>query len=138
MEMNTAVRRLGGRPGQLLRLGMRDGGGGDSTAECKGLANLTRTIRRLRPRAILVPAADDHHPDHRAVHALARKAIRRTDVELAEYAVWGVMVGEIGLAVPLAQHAARRSAALRCHASQLGLSPAGLGQGFELPRELRH
>jgi LmbE family N-acetylglucosaminyl deacetylase len=130
-EMQAALRRLGGRALELLQLGLRDGAVGGH--ETRAVAMLVRTIHRLRPRTVLVPQAGDQHADHRAVHALARAATRRSGVNLAEYAVWGALAPGAGMTVPTARHSARRRAALRCHASQLGLAPAGLGPGFVVP-----
>ena len=63
---------------------------------------------------------------------MASRAIRRSPVLLAEYAMWGPMDGGRMLPVRVGAQT-RRRAALACHVSQLGRAPGGFGAGFALP-----
>ncbi len=82
-----------------------------------GLISLRRGIK---PDAVLAPCSDDTHQDHAAVHAEALRAFRGTTL-LGYEAPWSMRRGSATVLVRLAQrHVDRKSAALRCYASQHG------------------
>ena len=134
-EIRAALRRLGGA--RLWSMGVPDGASGAAAGGLeRGTARLwlllRLLLRRLRPRAVLAPPRQDTHPDHRAACAMASRAIRRSPVLLAEYAMWGPMDGGRMLPVRVGAQT-RRRAAWACHVSQLGRAPGGFGAGFALP-----
>ena len=85
-ELRAACERLGVT--ELVELGYRDG-----TLDDRGTAlaaDVAAAVARHRPEAVLVPCAQDHHPDHRALHVAAVAAVRgspRPPLLLA-YPVW--------------------------------------------------
>lgn len=99
-------------------------------------------------RVLLVgPWARDHHTDHVAVAALVRRACaRQPGVTLLEYAVWLDELGTdrdrpepgegVAVALDVARFAARKSAALAAHRSQLGSLVTDAPNGFALPPAL--
>ena len=129
-EMRAALRRLGGA--RLLALRLPDGASTQAPGLGRGVAALRALLRRLRPRAVVAPSRQDTHPDHRTARAMAAAAMRGSGAWLAEYAVWGPMIGGRQVAVRVG-HQPRRRAALACHVSQLGRAPGGFGAGFVLP-----
>ena len=130
-EIRAALRRLGGA--RLWSLGLPDGASGAAARGLeRGTARLGLLLRLLRPRAVLAPSRQDTHPDHRAARAMASRAIRRSPILLAEYAMWGPM--DAGRMLPVRVGAqTRRHAACACHVSHLGRAPGGFGAGFALP-----
>jgi len=89
-------------------------------------SELAAHIERFRPTHIALPALEDRHPDHSAVHVAARLAIARLAPpapSLLCFAVHGEKASEGAIAVTLneAQQAAKREAILQ-HATQMRLS----------------
>jgi LmbE family N-acetylglucosaminyl deacetylase len=83
-ELRAAAGRLGVAEADIIELGYADGTLADDPAALA--AALTDLGERLRPDIVLVPCAQDHHPDHRALHDAAVTA----DVApvLLAYPVW--------------------------------------------------
>lgn len=87
------------------------------------------TLRALRPRLLLIPAAPDRHPDHEGAHALLRRAAHLAALAKAplpgEPHRSGRMLAYQGNApfaptvlVDVGAHLERWEAAIRAHASQ--------------------
>ncbi len=88
-------------------------------------AEIGAHIEQFQPTHIALPALEDGHPDHSAVHVATRLAVARVaaPVRLLCYAVHGVKAGAGAAVVALsaAQQAAKREAILR-HETQMRLS----------------
>jgi len=137
-EMRAAVSRLGGGRRHLRSLGLPDGAMPTAgPAFLTAVTTLCRAMRTVRAKILVAPSRADEHRDHRACFRLATIAARRCGARLAEYAVWGALPPGPRCAVPALRHARRRGAALERHHSQMGRSPAGFGEGFVVPPELR-
>lgn len=67
-EAAEAARILGAR---RVNLGLPDGG---IALSRRNLLNLIRVFRMHRPSILLIPYAEERHPDHVAAHLLARQA----------------------------------------------------------------
>lgn len=137
-EAASAVRRLGGARRHMRFLAFPDGAmpmAGHALREAA--RRLSGWMSRLRLHNLVAPSQADAHPDHRACHALARLMCRQRRLSLLEYVVWGTLPLGVRCRLPVLRHAARRSAALERHHSQLGRGPGGLGPGFVVPPELR-
>ncbi|WP_082190089.1 PIG-L deacetylase family protein [Frateuria defendens] len=107
------------------------------------LAPLLAQLDDFRPSLVVMPALDDHHPDHGAAHVIARLAVAAWGGEpaLLGYLVHGRPTGagpEVGPAPAAPRHAVKL-AALDCHHSQLALSAkrmhrlAGRPERFRAP-----
>ena len=125
-EAQAAARALGvaGRES----LGLPDGG--LDRREARQLAAVIECVRRHRPVLVVAPDADDPHPDHVEASHLVRRACHLAG--LARYPAGGERWRPARLLFALFRSArapqlvvdvtpvwARRSAALRAHASQL-------------------
>jgi glycosyltransferase involved in cell wall biosynthesis/LmbE family N-acetylglucosaminyl deacetylase len=87
-ELRAACRTLGVPDGDLLRLGFEDG---TLAAELPALtARLAEVLADRRPDLVLVPCAQDIHPDHRALHRALRTAVGTSPgpPTVLEYPVW--------------------------------------------------
>lgn len=60
-----------------LQLGLPDGGVRDTEASREAVIS---TIRRLRPRVVVAPPRDDHHPDHSALGELLDRCFYLTGI----------------------------------------------------------
>ncbi|MDI6893222.1 MAG: bacillithiol biosynthesis deacetylase BshB1 [Bacillota bacterium] len=113
------------------------------------VAQLARTIRRLRPRVVLLPSPTDGHPDHRTATALAREAVMsaglpKWDPETLAHRVERVLYYFVdppvhpSLLVDGSGYLEVKMRALRCHASQFlpgpGRMPTVLNDGHYLAR----
>lgn len=126
-ESLRALRRLGLPAGATSFLGLPDGSLGSDDGQCRG--QVRRSIASCRRLDLVVaPAADDAHPDHRAVAtAVARApggfrrlAYRVWPAARSRHARTRALHGPFG-------HAAKRSL-IRCHRTQIGVitdDPAG-------------
>jgi LmbE family N-acetylglucosaminyl deacetylase len=87
-ELFTACRELGVHESSVFWLGLPDQElrqmESDLTARFEDL------IRALRPGEIYIPTRFDSHPDHRAVHRAAKRALSRSghSCQVWEYPVW--------------------------------------------------
>ena len=117
-------------------LGLPDGGlepGASPQVEA-----IVRALRRLRPEIVLIPWIEDRHPDHEAAAALLLKAVflaglarypdgargeaRFVPRQVLHYAMRHRMTPSF--VVDTSSAAARKAAAIACHASQVA-PPAG-------------
>lgn len=87
-ELRAACRTLGVADGDLLRLGFEDG---TLATQLPGLAGrLAELFADRRPDLVLLPCAQDLHPDHRALHraALLAAGTSPSPPTILEYPVW--------------------------------------------------
>jgi LmbE family N-acetylglucosaminyl deacetylase len=126
-EAQAALDVLGVDAGERHFLGLADS---ELTALLVGGTRLddeiAKHIEQFRPTHIALPALEDRHPDHSAVHVATRLAVARATTpapSLLCFAVHGAKAGEGAIVVALteAQQAAKREAILR-HATQMRLS----------------
>ncbi len=96
------------------------------------IAALVRLVRELQPEIVYAPHAADAHPDHAALSSASVDAVRRAGARvfpglgephraetLRLYEVW-TPLSEVAYTVDISGVAARKAAAIRCHASQGG------------------
>lgn len=113
-ETRAVMRRLGVAAGAVRFLALPDGG--LPGIDCR---SVTRAVAAAGADLILLPCADDAHPDHRAVARAAARA-RTSGAERWSYRVWppvrepGAMCGH-----PIGSAPAKR-AAIRRYATQMG------------------
>lgn len=126
-ECDAALRVLGLDPRQdLSALGGEDGA--LTAAFCAdpatALAPLRSLLRRFAPTDVVLPAADDRHPDHNLAPVLLALALEGTGREprLHAFRVHGGSRGDSLRLELTPQELARKRAALACHATQLALS----------------
>jgi len=87
-ELRAACQALGVPDCDLVQLGFEDG---TLTARLPALVDrLTGLVERLRPEVVLLPCAQDDHPDHRAMHLAGLQAVRTLPrpPEVLGYPVW--------------------------------------------------
>lgn len=129
-ELHRAMACLGLAPAALTALGWADQGltARVQQACAASVACLRGVLAQAQPTLVVMPVLDDRHPDHSAAHVLMRLALAAGEVspECQLYRVHGtVPAGAGGTVLPVADGmAARKIAALSCHASQLALSGA--------------
>lgn len=70
-ETAEACRRLGLQSSRRVNVGMPDG---SIRITEENIARLVTTIRHYAPSILLIPSAEDRHPDHGNAHRLAREA----------------------------------------------------------------
>lgn len=129
LECEAALRMLGLDPArELTALGWDDGA--LTAAFCDAPASLLQPLRdlllRFAPSDVVLPAADDRHPDHNLCPVLLELALAGTDLAPRRHAfrVHGRSRGD-SLRLHLdAAELARKRAALACHATQMALSGA--------------
>jgi LmbE family N-acetylglucosaminyl deacetylase len=125
-EVQAALDVLGVDDGERHFLGLPDSGLTGLLMHGSRLeTEINAHIEQFRPTHIALPALEDGHPDHSAVHVAARLAVARVavPVRLLCYAVHGLKAGEGAAVVALseAQQAAKREAILS-HETQMRLS----------------
>ena len=128
-EARSALRFLLGSDTHSLFLNLPDQGvtrvllrGGEQT-----IATLRAEFAALRPTMVVLPSADDAHPDHSALHVLARFAFSGT---LADCRVLTYLVHRRGKSAPWPSLFLRLTAAemrdkrqaILCHETQMALS----------------
>ena len=148
-EARAAVRLLGGRDGQIGFLNFPDGGltqilmrGGEHV-----IAQFAAEIADWRPTVLVIPAAEDAHPDHTATNVMIRFALARLDARPAkrlEYLVHSPRIAPTAprstLTLTAGEIACKRDAIL-CHKTQMVLSRtrfvayAKVREKYQLPRE---
>ncbi len=139
-ELVEAVRRLGGDAQDVTWLGQPDGALRDSDAEA--LADrIAALCRDLGCGSLFCASGHDHHADHKAAEAIARRVRDRVPgLRLFLYPVWSrwydadwlaLHAPLVPLRLPGAATAARKAHAIDAHASQLDRvvtdDPAGFG-----------
>lgn len=118
----------------------QEGGGAAVTA-------IRTALAQSPPATVLLPWRRDPHPDHRAAHALILAALDGWPAaRKLEYTVWlSERAGAEDLPRPgeanlwhaeVGGQAARKEAAIRCHASQLGTLIHDDPSGFVLPEDM--
>jgi LmbE family N-acetylglucosaminyl deacetylase len=87
-ELRAACAELGVPPADLVTLGWEDGGLAGRTSRLA--ARFGELIADRRPEIVLVPCARDEHPDHRAVHDAAVRAVAASagPCLLVGYPIW--------------------------------------------------
>lgn len=126
-ECRAALRVLGLDPDRdLTALGWDDGRLTAALCEAPAplLARLRALLREYAPTDVVLPAADDRHPDHNCCPVLLALALEGTALapRLHAFRVHGRSRGDsLRLALSAAE-LARKRAALACHATQLALS----------------
>ena len=132
-EWHAGLDLLGVHPDRRVALNLPDGRlpfprqeGGSAAA-----AAIRSALALAVPATVLLPWRRDPHPDHRAAHALISLALEEwSAVRRLEYTVWLPeraesrdlpQLNEASVwSADVRRHAARKEAAIRCHASQLG------------------
>ena len=122
------AREAAGKLGLALRrnLDLPDGRLDDSDAARE---MVVRTVRELRPRVVLSPQLDDHHPDHMAVAEIVKRSfylcgIKNYLPELPPYRPRALLRHlslrpfRVDLVVDLSEFLERRMDAVRCYRSQ--------------------
>lgn len=151
-EMCAALACLEVSATRLVRLGLPDGNVPDSGAASfdAASARLANVLDEVAPQVLVLPWRRDPHPDHRASHALAHAAARRSRASAArvlEYLVWAEERAEpadlprqaevvcrhldIGSVVAAKRHA------IAAHRSQLGLVIDDDPNGFTIAPQMR-
>lgn len=126
-ECESGLRVLGLDPARdLTALGGEDGQltAAFCAAPEASLAPLRRLLRAFAPSDVVLPAADDLHPDHNLAPVLLDLALEGLDLapRVHAYRVHGRSRGDsLRLALTPAELARKRDA-LACHATQLSLS----------------
>lgn len=129
-----AVLATAGRAVQAVHLGWPDQG---LTAalmqDDRAVATLVGGIAEFAPTSILMPALDDRHPDHSALHVMLELALLRACSSARRhcYIVHGASRAPDATADPL--RTARKAAAMEAYASQLALSRRRLGEWLARP-----
>ncbi len=89
------------------------------------VAGLAHAVAGFRPSCMLVPALDDDHPDHSALHVMSHLALLRAGGACTRLA-YLVHGGDAAMPEADATRLARKRKALESYASQLALSRARL------------
>lgn len=128
-ETLAAMRRIGVGAGEVTFLGLPDGG----LAATSGVDTvLRRAASRCAPDLLVVPAADDDHPDHRRVAA----ALTRSPARRLQYLVWpnrNTASRRASHMLRLGLLAVAKRGAIRRYRSQMGAITDD-SQGFAISR----
>jgi LmbE family N-acetylglucosaminyl deacetylase len=132
-----AALAVDGRVPQACHFGWPDQGLTDALMQddC-AVAALVDDIAAFAPTSILMPALDDRHPDHSALHVMLELALLRagSGVQRYCYVVHGAPRTPDVTADPL--RLARKVAAMEAYVSQLALSRRRLGEWLARPERL--
>lgn len=150
-EWHAGLDLLGVHRDRRMALGLPDGrlpfpqqeGGAAATAVIRS------ALAQAVPATVLLPWRRDPHPDHRATHALIFAALEEwAAARRLEYTVWLPERAEsVDLPQPneaivwsadVGRQVARKEAAIRCHASQLGGLIHDDPAGFVLQQQMIH
>ncbi|WP_395681872.1 PIG-L deacetylase family protein [Dokdonella sp.] len=129
-----AALAVDGRVAQALHFGWADQGLTDALMQDdRAVAALAEEIAAFAPTSIFMPALDDRHPDHSALHVMLELAVLRahTVVQRYCYVVHGGAQAADASADPL--RVARKVAAMEAYGSQLALSRRRLGEWLARP-----
>ncbi|WP_407572206.1 PIG-L deacetylase family protein [Deinococcus altitudinis] len=148
-EWHAGLDLLGVQRGRRLALNLPDGRLPFPQQEggAAAVAAIRSALAQAVPATVLLPWRRDPHPDHRAAHALIFAALEDWPaVRRLEYTVW---LPERAESADLPQpreatvwsadsgrQAARKAAAIRCHASQLGGLIRDDPDGFVLQEDM--
>ena len=129
-ETRHALQKLGAESGDVLFLNLPDQGITDLLL--RGSDNVLAALRMAyeveRPTILVIPSADDSHPDHSALHVFARMALDALpagSVRVLEFIVHRsrahAALEKIALHLQPSEQATKREAIL-CHETQVKLS----------------
>lgn len=126
-ECAAALAALGLDPvDDLVAFGWPDGGVTDTlfAAPAAAVERFRAALTAFGPTHLVVPAADDRHPDHNVVPVIATLALRDLDAPptLLAYRVHGSGRGDALRLEPTPAELVVRRRALACHGTQLALS----------------
>lgn len=127
-EALAALRVLGLQPGDVRCLGFPDLGLADMLMRADaGLeTSLTAQLDEFRPTCLFLPALEDRHPDHSALHVLLRLLLRNVSgpaPQLYTFGVHGDVPTEDGVVLTLSENQREmKRAAIMSHATQMRLS----------------
>lgn len=140
LELQTAIKRLGGDEGDFTWIGAPDAG---LVASQEIVARLAALAQKCNARLVLAPSPLDPHRDHVAGALIGRKvASAHADLRLAYYPIWSrwhggghapVPAGTLPVRFPVGSFATRKASAITAHASQLGRIVPDAPGGFEMP-----
>lgn len=87
-ELRAAARHLGLSDRDIVQLGYEDGTLAQHASEMA--AAISALLAQHRPDVVMFPCAQDSHPDHRALHAAARRAVAAAwpSARMLAYPVW--------------------------------------------------
>jgi LmbE family N-acetylglucosaminyl deacetylase len=127
-EALAALQLLGVGPDEVCSLGLADLGLTDAlmSGGPDVVALLLAQLDQFKPTRLIVPALEDRHPDHNALHVLFRLALLRyagPAPQLYAFEVHGMVhpEGAVALSLSEAQRDAKRASILM-HATQMLLS----------------
>jgi len=127
-EALAALQLLGVGPDEVCCLGLPDLGLTDALMSGRPdvVALLLAQIEQFKPTRLILPALEDRHPDHNALHVLLRLALSSRSgpaPELYAFEVHGMVhpEGAVALSLTVAQRDAKRASILM-HATQMLLS----------------
>lgn len=125
-EASAAAKVLG--LSRRIQLGLPDGGVEDTIENRRAIV---RVVRELRPRVVVGPPVDDHHPDHVATAHLLRNSfylcgIKKFEADLPPHKP-GALLHHFSsramtpdLVVDVTETFEKRMEAVRCYQSQFG------------------
>jgi LmbE family N-acetylglucosaminyl deacetylase len=129
-----AALALGGRVGPASPFGWPDQGlAAALMRDDRAVATLLESIAAFAPTSIFMPALDDRHPDHSALHVMLQLALLRTGSAAQGYCY--IVHGAPHVPDATADPApfTRKAAAMEAYASQLALSRRRLGEWLARP-----
>ncbi|GAB3677893.1 PIG-L deacetylase family protein [Salinisphaera aquimarina] len=141
-ERAQALAALGAQAAQVERLRLPDGGMHTMSTAARQdcVRQLAAILCRDRIQTVLVTAADDDHPDHRASYALTRLALQqKPTVRLLTYAVWpplGAIAGGSRWSLDIESVRERKRTAIDFFVSQRGQIVKDDPAGFIMPAAL--
>lgn len=145
-ELRAALRELAGEAARpVIELGYPDLAAPDSEAEIAAAADRIARLLPDAPAAIWTTWQGDPHPDHeRCARLAARLARACPGTPLWAYPIWGRFDSAHPLPAPgdirllrLPQFAARKTRAIRAHASQMSDLIPDDPEGFAMPEEMQ-
>lgn len=102
------------RISELTFLDGVDGSLADPIVTAKLLPQLDAVLKRIRPRVIFAPHANDNHPDHVAAYQMVRQLVGDGLIATVyEYELWSPLFAQVG--VDISGQMKAKLAAIRCH-----------------------